>query len=61
MARQRPGTAGGVVFVLLEDEFGVINLIVPPPVYDRHRVLVRSAPLLRLAVEEAPQSTAAAW
>jgi error-prone DNA polymerase len=46
VARQRPGTAGGVVFVLLEDEFGVINLIVPPKVYDRHRLVVRSEPLL---------------
>jgi len=46
VARQRPGTAGGVVFVLLEDEFGVINLIVPPPVYERHRLMVRTEPLL---------------
>jgi error-prone DNA polymerase len=46
VARQRPGTAGGVVFVLLEDEFGVINLIVPPQVYERHRLAVRTEPLL---------------
>ena len=46
VARQRPGTAAGVVFVLLEDEFGVINLIVPPKVYERHRLVVRSEPLL---------------
>ncbi|HEX3802297.1 MAG TPA: DNA polymerase III subunit alpha [Solirubrobacteraceae bacterium] len=46
VARQRPGTAGGVVFVLLEDELGVINLIVPPAVYERHRVAVRTEPLL---------------
>ena len=31
VARQRPGTAKGIVFLLLEDEFGTINLIVPPP------------------------------
>ncbi len=30
VARQRPGTASGVVFILLEDEYGTINLIVPP-------------------------------
>src|SRR4029078_10880433 len=29
-ARQRPATANGVVFMLLEDEFGQVNLIVPP-------------------------------
>ncbi|HWD69427.1 MAG TPA: DNA polymerase III subunit alpha [Solirubrobacteraceae bacterium] len=46
VARQRPGTASGVVFVLLEDEFGVINLIVPPPIYERHRLIVRTEPLL---------------
>ncbi len=46
VARQRPGTAAGVVFVLLEDEFGVINLIIPPRVYERHRLLVRTEPLL---------------
>ncbi|HET9125981.1 MAG TPA: OB-fold nucleic acid binding domain-containing protein, partial [Solirubrobacteraceae bacterium] len=46
VARQRPGTASGVVFVLLEDEFGVINLVVPPPVYERHRLTVRTEPLL---------------
>lgn len=46
VARQRPGTAGGVVFVLLEDEHGVINLVVPPRIYERHRLLVRTEPLL---------------
>ena len=46
VARQRPGTAKGIVFLLLEDEFGTINLIVPPPVYERHRLLVRSEPLM---------------
>ncbi len=47
VARQRPGTAKGIVFMLLEDERGVVNLIVPPPVYDRHRSLVRGAAMLR--------------
>ncbi|HEV2858730.1 MAG TPA: error-prone DNA polymerase [Solirubrobacterales bacterium] len=46
-ARQRPETANGITFLLLEDERGQINLIVPPPVFERHRPLVRSAPLLR--------------
>jgi error-prone DNA polymerase len=46
-ARQRPETANGITFMLLEDERGSVNLVVPPPVYDRHRTLVRSAPLLR--------------
>jgi error-prone DNA polymerase len=46
VARQRPGTAKGIVFLLLEDECGTINVIVPPDVYERHRLLVRSEPLL---------------
>jgi len=47
-ARQRPETANGITFLLIEDERGNVNLIVTPPVYDRHRALVRSAPLLRV-------------
>jgi error-prone DNA polymerase len=47
VARQRPETAKGVVFMLLEDERGTVNLIVPPPVYERHRALARTAPLVR--------------
>ena len=43
VARQRPATAGGVVFMLLEDELGTINVVVPPPVYGRHRLVVRTA------------------
>jgi error-prone DNA polymerase len=46
VARQRPATANGVVFMLLEDEFGQVNLIVPPPVYERHRAIVRGEPLI---------------
>jgi error-prone DNA polymerase len=40
--RQQPGTAGGVVFLSLEDETGLANVICPPAVWARHR---------RLAVE----------
>ncbi len=46
VARQRPATANGVVFMLLEDEHGQMNLIVPPQVYDRFRAVVRSEPLI---------------
>jgi error-prone DNA polymerase len=46
VARQRPSTAKGVVFMLLEDEFGQVNLIVPPQVYERHRAIVRGEPLI---------------
>jgi error-prone DNA polymerase len=46
VARQRPGTANGIVFILLEDEHGTINLIVPPQIYERHRLMVRTEPLM---------------
>jgi error-prone DNA polymerase len=46
IARQRPGTAKGTMFLLFEDEWGTVNLIVPGGVYDRHRALARSEPLL---------------
>ena len=46
VARQRPGTANGIVFILLEDEFGTINLIIPSKVYERYRLIVRTEPLM---------------
>jgi len=46
VARQRPATANGVVFMLLEDEHGQMNLIVPPRVYERFRAVVRGEPLV---------------
>jgi error-prone DNA polymerase len=46
VARQRPSTANGVVFMLLEDEHAQLNLIIPPQVYDRFRAVVRGEPLL---------------
>jgi error-prone DNA polymerase len=46
VARQRPSTANGVVFMLLEDELAQVNLIVMPQVYERFRATVRGEPLL---------------
>jgi len=46
VARQRPATAKGVTFMLLEDEHGTINLIVPPPVHERCRLAVRGEALV---------------
>ena len=46
IARQRPASANGVVFLLLEDEFGMVNLILMPDVYERNRLLARAEPLL---------------
>ena len=46
IARQRPATANGIVFMLLEDEHGQANLIIPPNVYEQHRAIIRGEPLL---------------
>jgi error-prone DNA polymerase len=48
VARQRPGTAQGIVFLLLEDEHGMSNVIVYPDVYERDRIAVRAEPLLEI-------------
>src|SRR2546425_10587032 len=41
VARQRPETAKGIVFLLVEDETGMTNVIVRTDVYDRYRAAVR--------------------
>ncbi|HEY5478983.1 MAG TPA: DNA polymerase III subunit alpha, partial [Gaiellaceae bacterium] len=46
VARQRPPTANGVTFLLLEDETGQLNVIVMPPLYAQNRALVRGEPIL---------------
>ncbi|MBK8907453.1 MAG: hypothetical protein IPM60_06015 [Rhodospirillales bacterium] len=47
--RQRPGTASGVIFITLEDEFGHINLIVWPTVLERFRKAVLGATMMEVA------------
>ena len=44
--RQQPGTARGVVFLSLEDETGMANVICPPPVWERHRRIAIDASAL---------------
>ena len=46
--RQRPGTAKGVIFVTLEDETGIVNVIVWRKIYERFRRAVISGRLLRV-------------
>jgi error-prone DNA polymerase len=46
VARQRPATAKGITFMLLEDELGTINLIVPVAIQERYRLAVRAEPLV---------------
>jgi error-prone DNA polymerase len=46
IVRQRPGTAKGFVFLSLEDETGIANVIVRPPLFDRYRLTLVSEPFL---------------
>jgi DNA polymerase III alpha subunit len=48
VSRQRPQTAKGFVFILLEDEGGMSNVIVHPDVFEKYRLAIRGEPLLRV-------------
>jgi error-prone DNA polymerase len=48
ICRQAPPTAGGHVFLTLEDETGLANVIVRPDVYQQHRAVVRNHPVLQV-------------
>jgi len=56
ICRQRPGTARGFVFLSLEDETGIINVVVTPRLFERDALMVSTTPLLlvrgTLQVEE---------
>jgi error-prone DNA polymerase len=46
IVRQRPGTAKGFLFLSMEDETGIANVIVTPDIFDRNRVVLVNQPLL---------------
>lgn len=46
IARQRPGTAKGLIFISMEDETGIANVIVTPDLYDRERLIVTRSKFL---------------
>jgi error-prone DNA polymerase len=46
IARQRPGTASGFIFLSLEDESGIANIIIHPELYERQRLLVMGGKFL---------------
>ena len=51
IARQRPGTAKGFIFISMEDETGIANIIVTPDLYDRDRLVVTRS---RFLIVEGP-------
>lgn len=48
IARQRPGTAKGFIFLSLEDETGIANIIISPDLYNRHRLTVTRSRFLKV-------------
>jgi error-prone DNA polymerase len=46
IARQRPGTAKGFIFISIEDETGIANIVVSPDLYERDRAVVTRSKLL---------------
>jgi error-prone DNA polymerase len=48
VCRQQPLTAKGIIFLLLEDEFGMINALVSRDLVEAHRDIVRTAPFIRV-------------
>ena len=48
ICRQRPGSAKGVLFMTLEDEDGMINVVVMPDVFQAHRLLIATTPALEV-------------
>jgi error-prone DNA polymerase len=49
IARQRPGTAKGFVFLSLEDETGIANIILTPDFFERERLVVTRSRFLGIA------------
>jgi error-prone DNA polymerase len=43
-SRQRPGTAKGFVFTTMEDETGLVNIIIRPDIYEQYRPIARDEP-----------------
>ena len=48
ICRQRPGTAKGFVFISLEDETGIANVIVIPALFEARRLVITQEPALRI-------------
>ncbi len=65
IVRQRPGTARGFVFLSLEDETGIANVVVTPRLFTRHRLILVSEPFLLvegiLQVQDGVVSVRARW
>jgi error-prone DNA polymerase len=49
ICRQRPGTAGGVVFMTLEDETGFVNVVIWESVFQRYSVLAKTVSFLGIS------------
>jgi error-prone DNA polymerase len=48
LVRQRPGSAKGVMFITIEDETGIANLVIWPTLYEKYRMIVHTANMLEI-------------
>jgi len=48
ITRQRPGTAKGFVFLSLEDETGIVNIVINPDLFDRQKIACVAAPYVQV-------------
>jgi error-prone DNA polymerase len=46
LMRQQPGTASGIIFMTIEDETGIANLVIWPKIFERHRQIVLGSSLV---------------
>ena len=49
LVRQRPGSAKGVMFITIEDETGIANLVVWPELFEKQRRVILSASMIAVA------------
>src|SRR5690606_35909410 len=49
VCRQQPLTAKGIIFLLLEDEYGMVNVLVSRDLVEAHRDIIRTAPFMRVS------------
>ena len=61
LVRQRPGSAKGVMFITMEDETGVANLVVWEQVYEKHRRTVLTASMLGVAAASSARAMSSMW
>ena len=61
LVRQKPGSAKGVMFITIEDESGIANLVIWPSLYERQRRIILSAGMMAIHRATAWSAPRSAW